>query len=498
MEKYIIDKEEFQLYFLMLQSKEISIVKEGVQKFSDSFAKGKHILNSDRKKFCKRLEDLLTTPKYSAIYKWIYKCTCFYSTPRIEEICKKNFFLFNDTETQNWIISTIASRYYDAEQFQSVINEMEHYALTEEQQILLQPKNIFYSASIFGHFHMDYNIRNIGDTIFRENDKNGMYWMAKLSAYSELAQKKDLRSAINQEELDMLTYSDDPQIQVYAYWGLVHRPGGRLKLGQEEPKRYRRMNDSLKWYYAGIIPGEYINNNLDFITDILKNVNEQFRNNIRAKEGILIGLNSIPYDSWFDSLIIDWYYCENYEKIRLKLLEYMIKNVQKNKFSEQCHQGNGSFFSIIIDECSDNVSTEYIKRYINLYKTLIYKNVKGKMLLEFKEEESKMSNYNINGGDFNGPVIMGNYGKIDIKQEKSRDEEIFIKNLQKFISVCNNQDLVTESKDVLNSFTSEKPDLKSKLYSLNSNLANFVTVVSATPQVLKIAHELIQYIEKII
>ena len=66
------------------------------------------------------------------------------------------------------------------------------------------------------------------------------------------------------------------------------------------------------------------------------------------------------------------------------------------------------------------------------------------------------------------------------------------------LSVCNNQDLVTESKDVLNSFTSEKPDLKSKLYSLNSNLANFVTVVSATPQVLKIAHELIQYIEKII
>ncbi|CVI74153.1 hypothetical protein BN3660_03732 [Eubacteriaceae bacterium CHKCI004] len=498
MEKYIINKEEFQLYFLMLQSKEISIVKEGVQKFSDAFAKGRHILNSDKKKFCKKLEYLLTNPKYNSIYKWIYKCTCFYSTPQIEKICKKNFFLTNDTETQNWIISTIASRYYSFEQFQTVINEMKHYARSEQQQILLLPKNIFYSASIFAHFHMDYNIKNIGDTIFRENDKNGMYWMAKLSAYSELAKKKELISAINQEELDMLTYSDNPQIQVYAYWGLVHRPGGKLKLSKEEAKRYIRINDSLKWYYAGIIPGEYINNNLDFITDILKNVNEQFRNNIRAKEGILIGLNSIPYDSWFDALIIDWYYCENYEKIKLKLLEYMIKNVQKNKINEKCRQGNGSFFSIIFDEWSNAVSIEYIKHYINLYKTLIYKKVKGKIILEFKENEREMSDYNINGGEFKGPVIMGNYGEIDIKQEKREDEELFIENLQKFIYMCNNQDLIIESKDVLNSFRTGRLDLKNKLCSLNSNLANFVTVVSATPQVLKIAHELIQYIEKII
>lgn len=71
MEKYIINKEEFKLYYSMLQSKKISIVKEGTQKFSDAFTKGRRILSSDVDFFCGKLEHLLNNKKYSIIHKWI-------------------------------------------------------------------------------------------------------------------------------------------------------------------------------------------------------------------------------------------------------------------------------------------------------------------------------------------------------------------------------------------------------------------------------------------
>ena len=372
MEKYIIDKEEFQLYYLMLQSNDLSIIKEGVQLFSDSFAKGRFILNSDKNKFCLILERLLNDKKCSKINKWIYKCTCFYSNSKIEDLCKRNFLYTTDSETLNWIISTLASRYYDYEKFKVVINELKQKSTNEEQMQSLDFKNIYYNASLFGHFEIEFDTQNISRRIFRENDNLGMYWMSKLFAYSDLAVKKNLNHMIKYEELDMLTESGDEQMQVYAYWGLVHRVGGNLKLIRENSKSSVVANDTLKWYYAGIIPGEYANRNYEFIEEILKSTITKLKNNSRAKEGILIGLNAIPYDSYFDGLVIEWYYSENIFKIKIKILEYLIKNVKKNSYNENGFSEYGSFFTVIQDECCDITLFDYIINYINLYKTLKY------------------------------------------------------------------------------------------------------------------------------
>ena len=55
------------MYFEMLQSGDITIVKEGVQLFSDAFAQKRHILGSYRKIFCDYLEKLLVMPEYISI-----------------------------------------------------------------------------------------------------------------------------------------------------------------------------------------------------------------------------------------------------------------------------------------------------------------------------------------------------------------------------------------------------------------------------------------------
>lgn len=496
MEKYIIDKEEFKLYYFMLKSDDLVLIKEGIQKLSDSFAKGRYILNSDKSKFLEILEKLLKDKKYIQIHKWIYKCTCFYCNASIEKLCIDNFFSCCDVETRNWIISTIASRYYDKEKFLNKIDTIRRIADTDDQLESLDNKNILYNASIFGHFDVDYDWKNIGDYIYRVDDRNGMYWMAKLFAYPELARKKKLGFIIRNEELDMLTCSQDKEIQTYAYWGMVHRADGKLSLKQEESKQCIKSSDCLKWYYAGIIPGEYINRNYEFIEDILRSACEEERNNFRSKEGILIGIASIPYTSHFDSYIIEWYYKEHDIKIKIKLMEYMIKNVNENSRYEQKFSGFGSFFTIIQDECVDAEIVEYIKLYINVHKTLIYKEENDSLVLGIKKEEKNMSENTINGGNFYGTVIMENKEKI-VQVDKTR-MEYFLKLLDDFEKECTQQNLLEECKEIRVCVEKNSSNMMSRLITFESHLANFITIISGAPQVKTIVMDLIDHINNLI
>ena len=482
------------MYFEMLQSGDITIVKEGVQLFSDAFAQKRHILGSYRKIFCDYLEKLLVMPEYISIRKWILKCACYYSTPAIEKICENDFYIIEDSETQNWMISTIASRYTDVTAFSAVINAMRKKAYNIEQEMMLDRKNIFYNASIFGKFPMNCEITNIEDEIFRENDRNGKFWLSKLAAYPEIAQRRNLQYLVKEEDMERMSYSDDEEVQVYAYWAMVHHSGGSLKLSEEERKDKCRTKSALKWYYAGIIPGEYRNCNLDYITDILMTVNTKYVDDLRAKEGILNGLKKIPYNSCFDDLIIDWFYSENFQKIRIKILEYMIKNVKKNADNEKKYSGNGSFFEIVSDECQDMSNIEYIKRYINLYKTLEYKINDEEIQLSYKKEKNKMSEFFLPNAIFNAPVNVGDNGTINMQSENVVYEKILIATLKEFIEKCEDDKLVTESKDILKKYNMNEEDWKSKILSLNSHLADFVTVLTAAPQVIFLAQKIMEYI----
>lgn len=260
MEKYIVNKDEFEVYFGMLQSSDITIVKEGVQLFSDAFAQKRHILRSYQKIFCSCLEKLLVMPEYVSIRKWILKCACYYSTPTIEKICENNFYVTEDPETQNWMISTIASRYTDKKAFDEVINTMKKKTYNVEQEMMLNETNIFYNASIFGKFTINCEEKNIVKRIFRENDRNGKFWLSKLAAYPQIARRKNLLYLVKKEDMERMSYSDDDEVQVYAYWAMMHHSGGSLRLVEEEKKDKCRTENALKWYFAGIIPGEYKNN----------------------------------------------------------------------------------------------------------------------------------------------------------------------------------------------------------------------------------------------
>lgn len=477
----------------MLQSSDITIVKEGVQLFSDAFAQKRHILRSYQKIFCSCLEKLLVMPEYVSIRKWILKCACYYSTPTIEKICENNFYVTEDPETQNWMISTIASRYTDKKAFDEVINTMKKKTYNVEQEMMLNETNIFYNASIFGKFTINCEEKNIVKRIFRENDRNGKFWLSKLAAYPQIARRKNLLYLVKKEDMERMSYSDDDEVQVYAYWAMMHHSGGSLRLVEEEKKDKCRTENALKWYFAGIIPGEY-KNNLDYIKDILMTVNTKYMYDLRAKEGILNGLKKILYDPCFDEYIIDWYYSENFQKIRMKILEYMIKNVEKNAKNEIKEGGNGSFFEIISDECQDISNIEYIKRYIDLYKTLEYKINNERMQLNYKKEENKVSKFIFPNAVFNAPVNIGDNGTNNMYSEDVVNEKNLIEILQKFIKECKDDKLVTESEDVLKSYTMNKKDWKNKALSLNSHLADFVTVLAATPQVILLAQKIMEYI----
>lgn len=478
----------------MLQSGDVTIVKEGAQLFSDAFAQKKYILRSYQKIFCSCLEELLVTPEYSSVCKWILKCTCYYSTPRIEKICEIGFFTTKDPEVQNWMISTIASRYTDAVAFGTVIDAMRRQAHTTEQEMMLDRKNVFYNVSVFGRFSVDYNTENIGDRIFRENDKNGKFWLAKLAAYPDMAQRKNLLSLARREDIERMAYSDDEEVQVYAYWGMVHHPGGDLQLKREEKKDKNRKKSALKWYFTGIIPGEYKNNNLDYIIELLISVKEKYAGDIRAKEGILKGLNMIPYNSVFDELIIGWYYSEDSQKIKIKILEYMIKNVRNNAECEAGYHGNGSFFEIISDECLDDASIKYIKRYIDLYKTLFYKENHKEIQLSYEREEYKMSKIYMPNAVFHGPVNLGDHGTIDMHSEYAMNEKALAEILKEFIKECKDEKLVSESESVLKSYETNQEDWKGKALALKGHLADFVSIVTAAPQVIKLAQQAMEHI----
>ncbi len=494
MGKYIISNDEFQIYYSMLKAKDALMVKDGVQKLSDAFAAGRHILKPNSGQLCNMLLQLLNDPAYAGIYKWIYKCVCFYNNAAIEDLCIKKFPLTDDMETRNWIISAISSGYDSYDSFMDVIHKLRKMELTDAQRESLENKNIFYSASLFGHFDMPYDVKNIEDDILRNHDKNGMFWMAKCSAYSGLSHKKGLDQIVHPENLDELTYSDDAQVQCYAYWGRVYHTDGYLDLKDEENKRNVKADDSLKWYYTGTIAGGYRGHAYDFIEETLKSACGHYKNNIRAKEGILQGMGEIPYENRFDGLLIDWYCEEQDMRIRLKLLEYMIKNVRYNRRSEESYPGSGSFFEIIENEVQNSeLLLKYILDYNRIYKTLTY--VKKSNRIEYNEEQKNMSTNSISGGNFWGPVIVGNKGSIS--EYRREDMDAFLDNLKSFSKLCNRPELAEESKTLYEKINSKEPDIKDKVLSFSGNLANFVTIASATPQAIEIAKQLMQYIASI-
>ena len=53
---------------------------------------------------------------------------------------------------------------------------------------------------------------------------------------------------------------------------------------------------------------------------------------------------------------------------------------------------------------------------------------------------------------------------------------------------------MTESKDILKKYNINEEDWKSKILSLNSHLADFVTVLTAAPQVIFLAQKIMEYI----
>ena len=73
---------------------------------------------------------------------------------------------------------------------------------------------------------------------------------------------------------------------------------------------------------------------------------------------------------------------------------------------------------------------------------------------------------------FNAPITVGDNGTINMQSENVVYEKILIATLKEFIEKCEDDKLVTESKDILKKYNMNEEDWKSKILSLNSHLAD--------------------------
>lgn len=487
MYKLVYDRDETNLIIDKLASGNNSIIKDTAQKLAEESSKGRIILKSMQGKVINILNGIMKNPNHKPIYKWIYKCVCYYSDEESEKILTDNFVKETDSECRVWIISAISSRYKEEHCLMKTLSELKERTGALE----LEKERLFYAISLFSKLPIRKMSKEFTQDIINSKDIHGMIWLTKLYAFPMQTKRRGLDNLIDDEIISSLSYSEDEQVQLYTYWSMINHKSYNL-LGLDDISKKNIKSDVLKWYYYGMIEGQFIRRNFDYIVDIIYLCIYNYYDKVRIKQGVINALLSLPYESYFDNAIVQWFYNEESDEIKIVIIEYMVKNVKSNNCSENCKYG--TYFEILKDEYDSFNYRFYIYSYAKVYKTLNLLNdtleieenqynekEKNPMSLEIQTliSHSDISNSQIGGQNnqqYNGGGVDKELGKL----------------LEEFINVCSNKELRNECNELKT--YSNSPMFKDKVNKLVSNIASWLTIASAAPTVVDIANKLINYL----
>ena len=488
MNKLIFDKEEVNLLIDKLSANNIEIIKSAAQRLTDESSRGRFLLKSDQLNIVNRLNGILQNFEFATIYKWIYKCLCYYNNDESEKILLKNFLVEKDSESRVWIISAISSRYCDEKELMKVLYQLKEQTGAKE----LDKEKLFYATSLFSKLPIRKMPADLPKKIINNNDYAGMLWLAKIYAFPIQARRRGLGELVKDFTIDELTFSSNEQLQLYAHWSLVSHDSYHL-LSLDDVNRKKLNVDVLKWYYHGIIVGQYYKHNYEFIYEMIFQCIYNYSGVFRIKQGVINALLLLEYNRFFDDAMVQWFYSENSEEIKLSLLEYFVKNVLFNSSVENVTYG--TFYEILKEAYDNSTLRNYIFYFVKVYKTLkicmdtleVNKMIKGEGNMEKNEQIIIIGNIGDKNqiGGKNNMLMTGD-------EQNAKMKEL----LQRFIDVCPDMDLREECKDVRES-ASNSDNIRDKVLALVSHLASWLTVATTTPTVISAANELIKYLTSI-
>lgn len=106
------------------------------------------------------------------------------------------------------------------------------------------------------------------------------------------------------------------------------------------------------------IAGEIEKGNVDFVVSALKPLAWcPQKVSMTVKNGILCGLNRIPYSIEYVGYIFRWFVFEECENVLFDLLDYFLEKYQKNK-------EEGTFFHALNDSMNDKILAEHIVKKV--------------------------------------------------------------------------------------------------------------------------------------
>ncbi len=489
MQKLAFDEEEVNLYIDRLSSDNSELVKDAAQKLSDECSMGRILLKSYQVYVVTVLNRILMNSKHKHIYKWVYKCMCYYNDEESEKILINNFMAETDSENRVWIISAISSRYHNENELMKVLNWLKSQTDAPE----LDKEKLIYATSLFSKLPMPKVPAELPRKIIDNKDMAGMLWLAKIYAFPMQARRRGLGYLVNDDVISEMTFSSNKQIQLYSHWSLVNHYSYHL-LTVDDIRRKNLNMETLKWYYRGIIVGQFLNHNYELVYDIILMCIYNYHEVLRVKQGVISALLSLEYNSFFDDVMVQWFFDENYEEIIVSLLEYFVKNVLLNSKTEcvVC----GTFYGILKEEYQKHNYRSYISNLVKVYKTLIIKE--NTIAVDVKNKE--LGEYSIvNGANqtfvFNAPIGGGNQigGTNNSFVQEVGPNTNLERLLQQFINLCTDEELCKECEEV-REHVNDYENIKDKIMELVSHLASWLTVTTAMPTVVNAANELIKYL----
>ena len=330
---YVLTRCEIEYYAAQMESKDVNIQRDGLQRLFQEMQSGRRVMPSSRLRIELNLERLIQSP-VSKVRKWALHLATALDSKRILAACVNQLYVESDVENINWVLAAL-SRAYSKTDLLELIRQ------TKKINPLLESISGLQLNASTALFSRD-NVNGLSTIVqeLRHSEANTRSWLTKLYGYHNLAQRRGMDGYVTQKDMLDLITDGDVGLQEYGMWGLcLHGAQDTREIPQNLLEDSSYYDDTLKWFFqfAQYVP--------DLARDqdrIVAWVRCRTSFNRSAREGLINLLLHTVFSRKYVEPLVDWYIDESYASVRRLLIQYMASNVEKDD--------SETFFAVIEGE----------------------------------------------------------------------------------------------------------------------------------------------------
>lgn len=369
----LLNRQEKEYYIKILSSyKSPRTIQNVLQSLFFDLEQGKYVDRYVAEEIGKILEGYIKKNGDARVRLWSYKIGCFLNSYNVVKAAKDKISHEVNPENIMWIISLVSANTFSNQEFTDFLVKKVH---------SLSFDHVKLACYLFGNRYglQEADLIKLGNS----NDKLILTWLETIHAYGRIAKYYNGIDGVGREFIEDLTMHDDDDISKYAVGSLWKRGDfsvARIKLDYRD---HEKLNDKTKkWFYTSIWQDNiFINCNHEFVDHILSKFYLLYKCSDKVREGMARGISGYIYNPYIANRIIEWYFSEDNETVKLFLIKYMTRWQEFNKDYE----------GIVLIE--KNRGDTEIKECIKCYQKILFQKG-GKSMKIFigssKEAESEM------------------------------------------------------------------------------------------------------------